>query len=295
MKQSALLALAATAARALALAALVAVPAAPEPLAAPDSAVPSYHPYAVESPEAFRQLVAERGRAGMALVYKVNRVDRWHVRVGDTLAIPDLADELTLSPFPRAVDSLRAVPRLLLVSRRVQAFGAFERGALARWGPVSTGKPATPTPAGLFAMNWKARRTVSTEDPLWVLDWYVNFDNRRGLSLHEFELPGYPASHACVRLLEDDARWLYEWADEWILAPGGRSVAAHGTPILVFGDYARGQRPPWKWLAGDPRATDVTPAEIDSALAGTLPEIRERLVARAALLAGPPADPAPSR
>ena len=39
----------------------------------------------------------------------------------------------------------------------------------------------------------------------WQLNWYFNFHNFRGLAFHEFDLPGVPASHACVRLLARDA------------------------------------------------------------------------------------------
>ena len=69
-----------------------------------------------------------------------------------------------------------------------------------------------------------------------MLQWCVNFHGRRGLSIHQFSLPGYPASHACVRLLEPDAVWFYDWVEEWILAPDGLTALARGTPILIFGE-----------------------------------------------------------
>jgi len=37
------------------------------------------------------------------------------------------------------------------------------------------------------------------------------------VSFHKFDLPGYPASHGCVRLPEEDAKWIYDWADHWTL------------------------------------------------------------------------------
>ena len=135
----------------------------------------------------------------------------------------------------------------MLVSRRVQAFAAYEHGVLVRWGPVGTGKAATPTDTGLFFTNWKSRTTISTDDPSWILDWYVNFIALKGVAFHQYELPGMPASHGCVRMLEADARWMYTWAEQWV--PGrGSDVKRYGTPVLVFGDWqtgapARG----WAW------------------------------------------------
>ena len=91
----------------------------------------------------------------------------------------------------------------------MQVFGAYETGRLAYWGPVSTGRAETPTPSGLFHLTWKAKSRRSTDNAEWILNWYFNFINSRGVSFHEFELPGRPASHACVRLLPRDAQWLY--------------------------------------------------------------------------------------
>ena len=85
-----------------------------------------------------------------------------------------------------------------------------------------------------------------------MLEWYFNFINSRGVSFHQFDLPGYAASHACVRLLQRDAVWLYGWGDQWKLSPDQRSVEVPGTPVLVMGQFGHGERPPWtslEWLA----------------------------------------------
>jgi len=67
----------------------------------------------------------------------------------------------------------------------------------------------------------------------------MNFSNRAGLALHAYALPGYPASHGCVRLLERDAIWLYQWVDTWHLSSGGQSVESPGTPLLIQGEPAQ--------------------------------------------------------
>jgi hypothetical protein len=78
------------------------------------------------------------------------------------------------------------------------------------------------------------------------MPWYFNFQNQRGLSLHEYALPGLPASHACVRLLERDARWLYDWGGGWTLDERGWTVLEHGTPLLIVGCYDFDRPPPWR-------------------------------------------------
>jgi hypothetical protein len=84
------------------------------------------------------------------------------------------------------------------------------------------------------------------------MEWYFNIDNVLGLALHRYSLPGYPASHGCIRLLERDAIWIYGWGEGETFDAAGR-IVEHGTPILIAGRYAFGAPPPWRsleYLAG---------------------------------------------
>ncbi len=226
-----------------------------------------YYPYPIEGASSLKALRTELGEENLATVLKLNRIDLRYARRGDTLMVADsLGDLLALSPFPSTLKAVRDIPTLLLVSRRVQAFAAYEQGRLVRWGPVSTGKRSTPTPAALYYANWRMKSRRSTDNPAWLLEWYVNFENFRGISFHQYALPGYPGSHACVRLLEEDARWIYDWATLWILSRDRSKALAEGTPVIVFGDYAYGETPPWKKVLDDPHAATVTLDEIEAML-----------------------------
>ncbi|HEY6403600.1 MAG TPA: L,D-transpeptidase, partial [Blastocatellia bacterium] len=101
------------------------------------------------------------------------------------------------------------------------------------------------------------------------LPWYFNLDNKQGISFHQYDLPGYPASHGCVRLLEEDAAWIYGWADQWKLS-ADRRVETQGTPVIVFGKYDYGKQAPWKQLVTDYRAASLTGSELDEAIRGDL-------------------------
>lgn len=249
---------------------------------------PVYRPLPIQGASWLARRTAEWGEQGTLAFLKVNRVDLRHVRQGDTLVLPEpLTDVLRLSPFPPEIESARSLPKLLLVSRRVQAFAAYQSGTLVHWGPTSTGKHSTPTPTGLFFTTWKSRQRRSTVNEEWLLRWVFNFESREGLSFHQYDLPGYPASHACVRLLEEDARWIYEWADQWTVSRDGRSILAFGTPVIIFGDYAYGKPPPWKRLIEDPQATTIYHEEIEEALGPHLPTIYRRVHARSAVPAIP--------
>ncbi len=244
-----------------------------------------YHRYPIDDAQSLKALQDSLGEETLARILKLNRIDHRHARRGDTLVVADsLGDFLALAPFPAWVERVRAVPKLLLVSRRVQAVAAYEAGRLVFWGPTSTGKRSTPTPDGLFFTNWRMQSRRSTMNADWLLKWYVNFENFRGISFHQYSLPGYPGSHACVRLGEDDARWIYEWATLWILSRDQTHILAQGTPVIVFGDYAYGQPPPWKRLATDPLATTLTLDEIDTMLREHLPALQAAVDARYAYI-----------
>lgn len=261
-----------------------------EPIGCAVTAIPSIHLGAADAATLdgwsrtrnFRRLtLAEWGGAAaldsaqLLTVLKLNRVDEKFARRRALLVPDSVAPELEYAPFPEAIFPLRGSPKFVLVSRRVQAFAAYEHGVLVRWGPISTGKAATPTDTGLFFTNWKSRTTISTDDPSWILDWYVNFIALKGVAFHQYELPGMPASHGCVRMLEADARWMYTWADQWV--PGrGSNVKRYGTPVLVFGDWQTGASAPWLGVVdGDARAL-VSSWEVAAALAPHLEEVAAR-------------------
>jgi hypothetical protein len=216
------------------------------------------------------------GRAGFDQVLRINRIDRDHVRRDDSLILPDglldagtLNDTLFASPFPRGLAAASRLPKLVVISIRVQAFAAYDRGRLVRWGPVSTGRKEMPTPVGLHHVNWKDKERTSTVNEEWLLKWCLNIDSLNGVSLHQYALPGWPASHSCVRLGEEDACWLYDWTDDWTLSPDGLAILQPGTPVLIFGEW-KGRRP-WKDLCENPEATTISATEIEAALAGQEP------------------------
>lgn len=246
----------------------------------------AFEVFKVKSRESIAQLQSQLGANGFVAMLKINRIDRRHILVGDLLVIPKASAEIvSVAPFPIQLEVARKIPKLVLVSRRVQAFGAYESGRLVRWGPVSTGKKSTPTPAGLYHANWKGRKIRSSVNASWILPWCFNLDNRAGVSFHQFELPGYPASHGCVRLLEEDAKWIYDWAEQWMLSKIDQSILAFGTPVVIFGDYTYGEKPVWTRLAEDPGATGVSIAETETALNQHLATIETRVRDRQQLIA----------
>lgn len=193
--------------------------------------------------------------AQIDILEKLNRRDREHlIRTEPSIpgiVVPNLweSDEIFYSPLPPDWPAAAPHAKYLVVHQAAQVFGAYEWGKLVKWGPVSSGRKETPTPSGTFNLTWRSRKRISTDNGTWVLEWYFNFINSRGISFHQFDLPGYAASHACVRLLQRDAQWIYGWGDEWKLSKDGRVVEVAGTPVLVIGSFDHGHPPPWTSLS----------------------------------------------
>jgi hypothetical protein len=190
----------------------------------------------------------------LALLEKLNRADLDHLEQLEEVVVPNSwsEDEPTYSPMPEQYAPAAGSPKFLVVYLPGQLFGAYEYGKLVRWGPVSSGGRSGPTVSGTFALNWRSAARRSTVDPDWFMRWYFNFGNREGLALHAYALPGHPASHGCIRLLERDAQWLFEWGDTWVLDPTETRVLKPGTPIVIFGAYDFDAPPPWRslhWLS----------------------------------------------
>lgn len=207
-------------------------------------------------------------------ILALNRLDdkdRWRA---DTLIIPDKLDQdfLIYSIFPKQIKALSEVKKMVFFSYKFHAFAAYENGILKKWGPSSLGKENSPTNKGLTYTNWKSEMATSTVNSSWKLGWNFNIYNHDGIGWHQYDLPGYHASHSCLRLLDEDAKWLYTFADQWVLGDNGNKVLAKGTPVMVFGD-AEFKTKPWRNLLKNPDANKISVEEIEATFKPSLPEI----------------------
>lgn len=198
------------------------------------------------------------------IIFALNRIDAGRLRVGAKLVIPDtlVNDLIKYSPFPENLEIFDSIPKTVLISQRIQGFGLYENGKLIKWGPVSSGKRSTPTPNGLHYANFKSKLKISTVDEGWKMPYYFNFMNYYGVGIHEYSLPGYPASHACVRAYREDAQFIYDWAQQWELDKSGQKIIKNGTPFMVFGEYDYKDPYPWLKLAVDNTANDLNEFEM---------------------------------
>lgn len=176
------------------------------------------------------------------LVRRINRMNI-NLRGGMRIAVPKNIERLTIydvSPFPRYINSVGE--KTIYVSQKQLAWGAYdEQGELVWWGPISSGAGQCQseghclTPAGSFRIVRKQDfDCISTAFPIRAdgnnggapMPYCMHF--LRGFALHGSDtVPGYRASHGCIRMFIEDARWLNE---EFIDLPG---AGFKGTRVIV--------------------------------------------------------------
>jgi hypothetical protein len=99
-------------------------------------------------------------------------------------------------------------PMFFVVSLGRQHVSVYSNDGLYARAPISTGMPGHPTPMGIFNILGKERlhhSNIYSGAPMPFMQritW-------SGVAMHEGALPGYPASHGCIRLPGDFAKRMF--------------------------------------------------------------------------------------
>lgn len=135
---------------------------------------------------------------GIAALLLAGTADAQQIPLGDR-PVMEAAASLKNGQFVWAGDRSETGPALLIVNLSTQRAVFFRNGIPIAASSVSTGKPGYETPTGVFTILQKAKEHYSrTYDNapmpnMQRLTW-------KGIALHAGKLPGYPASHGCIRL-----------------------------------------------------------------------------------------------
>src|SRR6202165_5102942 len=116
-------------------------------------------------------------------------------------------------------------PLQIIISIADQRVSLYDNGALMARSSVSTGIPRHPTPLGIFSVISKQRWHRSNLYSAAPMP-YMQRITWSGIALHAGVLPGYPASHGCIRLKKDFAIRL------WHLTKRGTRVIIASNDVL---------------------------------------------------------------
>jgi hypothetical protein len=118
-----------------------------------------------------------------------------------TSSSPVQADATQLKPgqFIWTPELAPAGPMVMVVNLKTQQAYVYRNGVRIGASTVSTGKKGKATPTGVFTIlqKKKAHRSNLYNDAPMPYMQRLTWD---GIALHAGNLPGYPASHGCVRL-----------------------------------------------------------------------------------------------
>ena len=144
------------------------------------------------------------------------------------------APRQTAMTAPRPAGEPIMAPIMAIVSLKSQHVTFYDADGWIYRAPVSTGTTGRETPAGVFAVIEKDKDHHSTMyDDAWMPNMLRITWN--GIALHGGPLPGYAASHGCIRMPYDFAAKMFDKAPlgmRVIIAPDDAEPVAFSDPAL---------------------------------------------------------------
>jgi hypothetical protein len=164
---------------------------------------------------------------------------------------------------------------IISISIDQQRLRLYDANGLFAETPVSTGMRGHPTPMGVFSVIQKDRlhhSNIYSGAPMP----YMQRITWSGIAIHAGVLPGYPASHGCIRMPMAFAMKMWSWTRmgaRVIVAPGEVTPASFAHPLLAAVKVA-----PQPMAADEPKSDAPSAAKTDKgaeADAKTKPAIAE--------------------
>ena len=195
-------------------------------------------------------------------VVRFNRVDRRHVYPGIYIKVPKrLEDIKNFTPMPQYYQPAESEAKFILVNLSEQFLGAYEYGRLVFSTPIATGEKGNETPNGEFritafdSQHKSSLYFVEKTNKPYPMRYGLRFHiSKKGIAfwIHGRDLPGYPASHGCIGLYDEqmqkkyygnpknpvleDAKILFEWVISSLVDDGKIHFLEEGPKMLIIGN-----------------------------------------------------------
>jgi lipoprotein-anchoring transpeptidase ErfK/SrfK len=154
-------------------------------------------------------------------------------------------------------------PLIISISISQQRMRIYDSNGLFAESPVSTGMPGHPTPMGVFSVIQKHKfhhSNIYSGAPMPFMQritW-------SGVAIHAGVLPGYPASHGCIRMPMAFAVKMWNWTKmgaRVIITPGDVTPASFSHPLL-----ATLKIPPQPTAIAEPKTDTAADVKVDQAV-----------------------------
>lgn len=212
-------------------------------------------------------------------VLSFNRMDRRHFFGGISIKVPNNLEQVkNFTPLPPTYPDADKEAKFILIDQSEMFLGAYQYGKLVFSFPVSVGVEKHPAPNGTFKIDAADRQHQSNLYPVeeigrpypmhYGLRFFVDksVDNWPSYWIHGRDIPGYPASHGCIGLYDEEmqydyysaydrkvnkhyheltkpfleaAKTLYQWVVDPRTDPGSFHKIADGPRVLIIGEPPR--------------------------------------------------------
>ena len=137
------------------------------------------------------------------------------------LTVAEKAARLSPGQYVWAAEGPSRGPLFLVIDLSTQRATLYRNGVVIGASTVSTGSRGRETPTGVFTILQKelVHRSRTYDDAPMP---YMQRLTWKGVAMHAGHLPGYPASHGCIRLPRGFAKLLY-------------GATKLGTPVMIRG------------------------------------------------------------
>jgi len=137
-------------------------------------------------------------------------------------SVIERADRLSAGQFVWEPKVASTGPVFLVIDLTRQRVLLYRGGVLIAASTISSGSEGRETPTGVFTILQKevVHRSRTYDDAPMP---YMQRLTSKGVAMHAGNLPGYPASHGCIRLPKEFAKLLY-------------GVTELGTPVMITDD-----------------------------------------------------------
>jgi lipoprotein-anchoring transpeptidase ErfK/SrfK len=126
-------------------------------------------------------------------------------------------------------------PLVIAISIQKQKLRIYDANGFFAESPISTGMPGHSTPMGVFSVIQKQKlhhSNIYSGAPMP----YMQRITWSGIAIHAGVLPGYPASHGCIRMPMAFAVKMWGWTRmgaRVVITPGEISPSSFSHPLLV--------------------------------------------------------------
>ena len=197
---------------------------------------------------------------------RFNRMDRRHFLAGMWVKVPKrMAEIKNFNPMPPYWSEADNLPQFILIDQNEMFLGAYEYGKLVFSFPVAVGTDEFRLPNGFYRIDafdaWHESSLYPVDDGTYrgyPMHYGLRFhidkqeDGWTSYWIHGRDLPGYPASHGCIGLYDEemqkeyygepakpvlmDALKLYQWVVGDLPDTGTFQQLNDGPVIMIMGE-----------------------------------------------------------